>query len=125
MRARSCDHSAKRARSSGGTPSISAITITGRGPATARIRSKPAGSSTASRSSCITVRMCGSRASTTRGVNAWLTSDRSRVWSGGSRNSIVQSARGGTARRRRRSGGTLSGRFEKRRKSRRIASTSA
>ena len=41
------------------------------------------------------VRICGSRALTARGVNAWLTSARRRVCSGGSRNSMVQSARGG------------------------------
>ena len=61
------------------------------------------------------VRICGSRASTARGVNAWLTSARRRVCSGGSRNSMVQSARGGTAIRRRFGALRLEGMLENRR----------
>ena len=83
MRARWSDHTANCARSSGGMPSISAMTITGSGLATASMRSKPDGSSTASSSVVMSSRMWGSRAATARGVKALLTRARSRVWSGG------------------------------------------
>ena len=87
-RARRFDQDRNRSRSLAGTPSISAITMTGSGYATASMRSKPAGS-TSSRRVFMRPRMWGSRALTARRVNALLTRARNRVWSGGSRNSMV------------------------------------
>ena len=87
-RARCADHALNRARSSGGTPSISAMTITGSGVATASVRSNPARSPMASSSAVVCARICGSSPVTVRRVNALLTKFRSRVWSGESRNSM-------------------------------------
>ena len=123
MRARWSDHTANCARSSGGMPSISAMTITGNGLATASMRSKAAGSSTASRSVVMSSRMWGSRAATARGVKALLTRARSRVWSGGSRNSMLGSSTLGRLARRP-DATRLRGSLEKWRWSRRMASAS-
>ena len=65
MRARWSDQTANCARSSGGMPSISAMTIIGSGLATVAIRSKDDGSSTASRSVAMISRIRGSSAATT------------------------------------------------------------
>ena len=124
MRARWFDQMPNCSRSAGGMPSISAMTMTGSGLATARMRSKPDGSSTASSSALISSRMWGSRAATARGVNALLTRARSRVWSGGSRNSMLGSATVGRLACRR-DATRLRGSLEKWRWSRRMASTSA
>jgi hypothetical protein len=76
-------------------PSISAMTITGSGPANASIRSKPSALVSGSSSSPMIRRMRGARRSTARGVNALLTSARSRVWSGGSLKSMLAAWPGG------------------------------
>ena len=72
------------------------MTITGRGWATACMRSNAPGSSMASSRSPKMLRIRDSRALTAFGVNALLTSARSRVWSGGSRSNIVNSRGGGS-----------------------------
>ena len=83
------DHRLKVAYSSGSTPSISAITITGSGLARSRITSKSRRSLTLSRSMLVSSRMRGSISRIRRGVKSRLTSLRSRVCTGGSENSIV------------------------------------
>ena len=83
------DQRLKSARSAGSTPSISAITIVGSGPANASIRStSPSAlisSNSSSTISCILGRIC----STALAVKALLTSPRSRVWYGGSAKSML------------------------------------
>ena len=63
-RARCADHSPNRARSPGGRPSISAMTMTGIGRATASMRSNADGSSMASSNAARTARIRGSSALT-------------------------------------------------------------
>ena len=80
-----------RSWSAGGVPSISAITANGSGKARASTRSTRAlgpWRSAASSISSTSPVMRGRSASTARGVNAFDTSRRSRVWSGGSRSSM-------------------------------------
>ena len=124
-RARWSDHSLNRSRSSAGTPSIPATTMTGRGWASAVMRSKPPASSTSSRSAAVVARMRASMASIAREVNALFTSALSRVWSGGSSDSMVSSSGGGSMARCRRVSLPLRGSLAKVRWSRRIASASA
>ena len=77
-----------RSWSAGGVPSISAITANGSGKASASTRSTRPWRSAASSISSTSPVMRGRSASTARGVNAFDTSRRSRVWSGGSRSSM-------------------------------------
>ena len=70
-------------------------------------------------------RMRGSSALTVLGVNALLTSARSRVWSGGSRMSIVYSCGGGSMASCRDDSVPFRGSLPKRRWSRRMAAISA
>ena len=87
-RATSRDHSLTASLSSSGTPRSSEITATGNGYASSSITSIR-GASAARSSSRSTMSWTRPRSvSTTRGVKALLTSARSRVWSGGSRNSM-------------------------------------
>ena len=78
-RARWFDHAVNRAWSCGGTPNISAMTITGNDLATAVIRSKPAGSSIASSSPPMSLRIRVSRALMLCLAKALLTSARNRA----------------------------------------------
>ena len=82
-RAIACDHTANRSRSSNGTPSISPITSTGRGFASAAITSAVPSSSARVSKSAVICSIRGVSCSTIRGVKAFDTSRRSRVWSGG------------------------------------------
>src|SRR5690606_2361534 len=90
--AKALDHARNLGRSAAGTPSISAMTITGSGKAYASMRSIPPSFSPGWSSSCAISTTRGTRPSTVLGVNALLTSRRRRVWSGGSRSSIHRSA---------------------------------
>jgi hypothetical protein len=83
----SADQGRSRPRSASGTPSISAITATGSGSATAAIRSPPPSASSPPTSSSASRATVGRSDSTMRGVKALETSRRIRVWSGGSRSS--------------------------------------
>ena len=121
-RARCIDQALNWARSSSGTPSISATTITGRGWATACMRSKPGVFDGVEQGRQDRMRV--SRALTARDVNALFTSALSRVWSGGSRNSIVNSSGGGSMASCRAVSVPLRGSLPKLRWSRRIASAS-
>ncbi len=75
----SADQGRSSGRSAGGTPRSSAITATGRGSASVAIRSNSPAPTTSSTSPSI-IRWIRSRMpSTMRGVNAFETSDRTRV----------------------------------------------
>jgi hypothetical protein len=65
-------------------PSISAITVTGKGSAISGSRSTTPAPPTRSTSSSQIRWTRGRSESTNRGVNAFDTNDRTRVWSGGS-----------------------------------------
>ena len=88
------------------------------------MRSKPE-ASTSSSSAAAVARICASRASIAREVNALFTSALSLVWSGGSSDSMVSSSAGGSMACWRRVSRPLRGSLAKRRWSRRIASASA
>ena len=77
-------------RSSGGTPSISAMTIVGSGRAKSPIRSIRRRPRTSASSEPATASTRGRSSSTSRGVKAFCTSARSRVWSGGSTSSMLR-----------------------------------
>ena len=77
-----------RSWSAGGVPSISAITANGSGKASASTRSTRPWRSAASSMSSTSPVTRGCSAWMARGVNAFDTSRRSRVWSGGSRSSM-------------------------------------
>lgn len=81
------DQGRSGARSDSGMPSISAITATGSGSATAVSRSPPPCATKSSTSPVASRWTVGTSCSTVRGVNALETSRRIRVWSGGSRSS--------------------------------------
>ena len=81
-RARRADQTLNRAQSSGGTPSSSAMTMIGKGRATACMKSKPDGSSMPSNSPSMMHRILGSSAWTAPAAKALLTRLRNRVWSG-------------------------------------------
>jgi hypothetical protein len=84
----SADQGRSCARSDSGIPSISAMTATGRGSATTVSRSPPPAATSSPTSSDASRSTYGRSRSTVRGVNAFDTSRRIRVWSGGSRSSI-------------------------------------
>ncbi|CAM5731713.1 hypothetical protein STENM223S_05981 [Streptomyces tendae] len=89
----SADQGRRGARSDSGMPSISAITATGSGSATSLSRSPPPASTSAETRSSASPRTYGRSRSTVRGVNAFDTRRRMRVWSGGSRSSMPWSLR--------------------------------
>ena len=98
------DHTLNWPRSSAGMPMISAMTMTGSGYVSASTRSTRPRASAASTSSSAIAFMRGSSRRMMRGVNAWLTSPRSRVCAGGSvtsmlggRSSAVKPGGGGNA----------------------------
>ena len=82
--ASSSDHAFIGSRPSGGTPSISAMTITGSGYAKSPITSMVPRSITAASSASTIASIRGRRRSTARDANAVLMNPRSRVWVGGS-----------------------------------------
>ena len=73
-----------------GTPSSSEITATGNGTASSAMTSPPPCAASRSRIGSNSARNWGRSSSTRRGVNARLTSERMRVWSGGFRNNMVE-----------------------------------
>ncbi len=85
----SVDQALNFARSVAGTPSVSAMTITGSGTEKSLTTSMRPGSGSASISSSAISPMWGRMRSTTRGVNALLTRLRMRVCAGGSMLSMV------------------------------------
>ena len=101
--ANASDQTLVRAKSPAGRPSTSQITRTGSGCASAAIRSNGASAGKPDSRSSVTAPMRSRSASITGGLNAPLTSRRSRVCLGGSLNSIhcsvtrsnVESARKG------------------------------
>ncbi len=72
------------ARSEAGTPTSSLITSIGSRPAKSEMKSKLPRSTAGSRCSTASWRMRGSSSATRRGVKLLPTSERSRVWPGGS-----------------------------------------
>ena len=84
-KAMSSVHPLNRGRSDSGTPSISQITRDGSGCARAANTSIVFAPSIRSSNPSAMTWMCGRRASTLRTVNAFVTNDRKRVWSGGSK----------------------------------------
>jgi len=82
-------HSRSCRRSASGTPRSVKITSIGSGIDTSRTKSPPPSRATVSRSRDTVARMNGSSDATRRGVNARLTSFRSRSWRGGSWKMII------------------------------------
>ena len=77
--ARSSLHDRNRSRSDAGTPSSSAITVAGSGPARSSLTSSVPDPSTASSSSSVSATTVPARFSTRRGVKAVRTGSRRRV----------------------------------------------
>ena len=88
----------RRGWSAAGTPMNSMMTVDGSGYVTSAMRSPPPAASIRSSSPSVISLIRGRIASTARGVNALLTSLRSRVWCGGLANgSAVPSCRSNSA----------------------------
>ena len=94
------DHWRNSSRSSDGTPSSSAITITGSGTASPAISSNSLSPSTSASSSRAIASMRGRSPATRRGVKARFTMPRSRACEGGSEFSTVGVMPSGESRRR-------------------------